>query len=60
MCEALKSYRVPVQKYIFYSVADLQKLVKYVENRRKFRKLQNQFFWILCEEYYNFSYSHMV
>jgi hypothetical protein len=32
-----------VQEYIFYSVANLQKLVKGVENRRKFRKLQNQF-----------------
>jgi hypothetical protein len=46
--------------WIFNSVADLQKLVKCVEHRRNFRKLQNQFCWIRCEESYNFSYTHLV
>jgi hypothetical protein len=32
-----------VQKNIFNSIAILLELVKYLENRRKFRKLQTQF-----------------
>jgi hypothetical protein len=32
-------------------------LVNCVENRRKFRKIQNRFFWIRCEISYNFCYS---
>jgi hypothetical protein len=42
----------------FNSVAELQKLVKFVQILGKFRKLQNQICWIRCEECYNFCYSH--
>jgi hypothetical protein len=42
----------------FNSVADLQKLVKCVENRIKFRKMQNQFCRIHGGKHYNFCYSH--
>jgi hypothetical protein len=35
-------------------------LLNCVENRRKFKNLQNQFFWIRCDEYYNFCYSYMA
>jgi hypothetical protein len=48
------------QNCIFNSIPNLLKLVKCVENRRKFRKIQTQFSWILCEEYYNFCYTHIV
>jgi hypothetical protein len=48
------------QKYFSNSVPFWLKLVKCVENRRKFRKIQNQFCWLSCYEYYNFCYSLMV
>jgi hypothetical protein len=48
------------QNCIFNSIPHFLKLVKCVENRRKFRKMQTQFFWIRCEEYYNFCYTRMV
>jgi hypothetical protein len=47
-------------KCISNSVCKLLKLVKFVENRRKFRKVQTQFFWIRGEDYYIFCYTHMV
>jgi hypothetical protein len=59
-CKKTETSKVPGAKINFNSVYKLLKLVKCVENHRKFRKLQNQFFWICCEEYYNFCYSHMV
>jgi hypothetical protein len=38
----------------------LQKLVKCVEIRRKFRKLQNKFCWLRGEKYYSFCYTYMA
>jgi hypothetical protein len=49
-----------VQNCNFNSIPNLLKLVKCVENRRKFRKMQTQFCWIRCEEYYNSCYTHIV
>jgi hypothetical protein len=48
-----------VQKGNFNSIAILLELVKSLENRRNFRKLQTQFFYIPGEEYYNFCYTHL-
>jgi hypothetical protein len=43
-----------VKSCIFNSSCVLQNLVKCIENRRKFRKMQTQFFWIAGEKYYHF------
>jgi hypothetical protein len=59
-CIALFLCRGPGANVLFFRVSILQELVKCVENRRKFRKMQNQFCWVLCDEYYNFCYSYMV
>jgi hypothetical protein len=48
------------QNCIFNSIPHLLKLVKCVENRRNFRKMQTLFCWIRCEVYYNFCYTHIV
>jgi hypothetical protein len=48
------------QSYIFNSILHLLKLVKCVEIRRKFRKMQTQFCWICCAKYYNFCYTHIA
>jgi hypothetical protein len=44
----------------FNSVPIFLKLVKCVENHRKFRKMQTQFCWMPGKNYYNFCYTHMV
>jgi hypothetical protein len=49
----------PTQKSNFNSIAILLELVKSLENRRKFEKLQTQFFYIPGEEHYNFCYTHL-
>jgi hypothetical protein len=48
------------QSYIFNSILHLLKLVKCVEIRRKFRKMQTQFCWIRCAKYYNFCYTQIA
>jgi hypothetical protein len=52
--------RALARSYIFNSMLHLQKLVKCVENRRKFRKMPNKFCWIRCGKYYNFCYTHIA
>jgi hypothetical protein len=46
-----------LQNRISNSICVLLILVKFVENRRKLRQMQNQFCWIPGEKYYNFFYS---
>jgi hypothetical protein len=41
-------------------ICEIQRIRKSLENRRNFRKLQDQFYWIRGEEYYNFCYYNMV
>jgi hypothetical protein len=59
-CKKIETSKVPGAKRNFNSIYKLLKLVKCVENRRKFRKFQNQFCWIHGEKYYNLCYTHMV
>jgi hypothetical protein len=47
------------RKSNFNSKRFILELVKSLENRRNFRKLQTQFFYIPGEEYYNFCYTHL-
>jgi hypothetical protein len=46
-----------LQNRISNSTCVLQILVKFVENHRKLREMQNQFCWIPGEKYYKFCYS---
>jgi hypothetical protein len=52
----LKLSGAGLQKWISNSKAILLNLVNCVENRRKIRKIQTQFWWIRCEKSYNFFY----
>jgi hypothetical protein len=57
LCELGTCLQRKLSRFLYQLV---QRIRKYLKNCRKFRKLQNQFCWILCDEYYNFCYSHMV
>jgi hypothetical protein len=48
-----------VQSCNFNSICDLLNPVNFIDNHRKFRKMQTQFCWIPGETCYNFGYSRL-